>query len=185
VRIDRLQKEYDTTVLWRAFPLHPETPEGGMTIEELFAGRAVDIKKIQARLKQVAEELGLPLSERGRTYNSRRAQELAKWAEAKGKGGEFHKAVFRAYFVEGENIGNIDVLVDLSKRLGLPDQEARSVLQQKTFKEAVDSDWLRSHTLGITGVPTFVIDQRAIVGFQPYEALEQFLGACGAKRRKG
>jgi predicted DsbA family dithiol-disulfide isomerase len=185
VRIDQLQKNYDIEVLWTAFPLHPETPEDGLTLEELFAGQPVDIKKIMARLKQVADELGLPLGERKKTYNSRLAQELAKWAESKGKGDEFHKAVFQAYFVEGTNIGKIDDLGDLTKSLGLPYKEARSVLELRTFKEKVDSDWSRSHALGITGVPTFVVNQQGTVGFQPYEVLEQFLKNCSAKRKDG
>ncbi len=185
MRVDRLREEYDIDVFWKGFPLHPETPEDGLTLEELYAtmGRQVDIKKSKARLRGVAEELGLPLGERERTYNSRLAQELAKWAESKGRGDEFHKAVFHAYFVEGKNIGKVEVLVDLVKGLSLPDQEARSVVDLRTFKKEVDSDWSRSYALGITGVPTFIAGPQTTVGFQPYEALEQFLKSCGARRR--
>jgi len=137
-----------------------------------------------SRLKKVAEELGLPLGKRKKTYNSRLAQELAKWAESKGRGDPFNEAVFRAYFVDGKNIGKVDVLVALAKSIGLPEEEARSVLESRTFKEAVDSDWSRSHALGITAVPTFFIDGRVVVGFQAYEALEEFARACGAEMRK-
>jgi len=184
VRIDPLRKNYEIEVRWTAFPLHPETPENGLTLEELFAGQPVDIKKIMSRLKQVAEELGLPLGERRKTYNSRLAQELAKWAESKGKGDPFHESVFRAYFVDGKNIGKVDELVALVKPIGLPEKEARSALESRAFKEAVDADWSRSRTFGITGVPTFLVDHRATVGFQPYEALEKFLKTCGVKQRK-
>jgi predicted DsbA family dithiol-disulfide isomerase len=183
VRIDQLKKNYDINVRWAAFPLHPETPDDGITLEELFAGRPIDIKKAIARLKQVADELGLPLGERKKTYNSRLAQELAKWAESEGKGEPFHEAVFRAYFVDGKNIGRVDELVALAKSVGLPGKKARSALELRTLKEAVDSDWERSHTLGITGVPTFVVDNQATVGFQPYEELEGFLKSCGIKKR--
>ena len=137
-----------------------------------------------SRLKQVADQLGLPLAERQKTYNSRLSQELAKWAESKGKGDSCHEAIFRAYFVEGKNIGNAEELVILAKSIGLPEGEARSVLESRTFKEAVDADWSRSRALGITAVPTFVADRQAVVGFQSYEALEQFVKACGAKKRK-
>jgi predicted DsbA family dithiol-disulfide isomerase len=178
-----LRKNYDIDVHWIAFPLHPETPEGGMTLEELFAGKPIDIKKVMARLRQVADELGLPLGERKKTYNSRLAQELAKWAESEQKGGPFHEAVFRAYFVDGINIGRVDELVVLAKSVGLPGEKARSVLQLRTLREAVDSDWERSRALGITGVPTFVIDHQATVGFQAYKDLEEFLKHCGVKKR--
>lgn len=179
-----MRKNYEIDAHWIAFPLHPETPEEGLTLEELFAGRPVDIQKVMARLKQVAFELGLPLGERKRTYNSRLAQELAKWAESKQKGDPFHEAVFRAYFIEAKNIGKTDELALLAKSIGLPEKEARSVLESRTFKEGVDGDWKRSRDLGITGVPTFVIGQQGVVGFQPYESLEQFLINCGAKKRK-
>lgn len=183
MRIEQLRKNFQIDLAWVAFPLHPETPEEGITLEELFAGRDYDIEKSRLRLKQVAEELGLPLGERKRTYNSRLTQELAKWAESKGKGDLFHDSVFRAYFVDGKNIGKMDEMVSLAKSMGLPEKEARSVLESRTYKEAVDADWSRSRKLGITGVPTFVIGERGIVGFQPYEALEQFLKSCGIKRR--
>ena len=182
MRIEQVKKDYEIEVRWVAFPLHPETPEEGLTLEELFAGKPIDIEKVQERFRQVADELGLPLGERKKTFNSRLAQELAKWAESKGKGDPFHKAIFRAYFVDGINIGKGDELVDLAKSIGLPEKEARSILELRTFKEAVDSDWLRSHALGITAVPTFFVNERVIVGFPPHELLEQFLKACDAKK---
>lgn len=85
--------------------------------------------------------------------------------------------------MSGKNIGKMDELVDLAKSIGLPEEKARSVLELRALKEAVDSDWGRSRALGITAVPTFVVDHQAVVGFQPYEVLEQFLRTCGAERR--
>ena len=143
----------------------------------------MDIGKMMLRLKKVADELGLPLGERKKTYNSRLAQELAKWAESKGRGDEFHDAVFRAYFVDGKNIGKREELVALATSMGLPAEEARTILQSRTFQDAVDSDWAKSHEMGITAVPTFVIDKQTVVGAQPYEVLEQFLKANGVKKR--
>jgi hypothetical protein len=71
----------------------------------LMAGRLVDISQMALSWKQIADELGLPLEQPKMTYNTRFAQEMAKWAESKGRGDEFHDAVFRAYFVDGKNIG--------------------------------------------------------------------------------
>lgn len=183
MRIEQLRKYYKIETRWTAFPLHPETPEEGLSLEELFAGRSLNVKEIMSHLKQVADELGLPLREREKTYNSRLAQELAKWAEREGRGDPYHEAVFRAYFVSGINIGKIDDLVNLAKSIGLPKEKARSILELRTFKEVVDTDWDRSRALGITAVPSFVVGHQAVIGFQPYEVLEQFLRTCGAKRR--
>jgi predicted DsbA family dithiol-disulfide isomerase len=178
-----LKKHYHVEIRWRAFPLHPETPEEGRTIEELFAGRDMDIPAMLAKLRRVAGELGLPWGDREKTYNSRLAQEVGKWAEQQGKGDAFHNAVFRAYFVDGKNIAKMDVLVELAREVGLSEGETREVLQARSFKEAVDGDWRLSFEWGITAVPTFVLGHEGCVGAQPYEALEQLLRNHGVQPR--
>ena len=178
-----MRKNFEIEVQWRAFPLHPETPEAGLLMKEIYAARIIDISQAIARLKKVAEELGLPLGERKKTYNSRRAQELGKWAESRGKGDEFHDAVFRAYFADGKNIARVTVLAAIFKGMGLSEKEVREVLKKRTFQDAVDSDWELAYQLGISSVPTFVVDDEAVVGAQPYEVLEQFLLEKGVKRK--
>jgi predicted DsbA family dithiol-disulfide isomerase len=180
-----VKESFDIEVQWRAFPLHPETPEDGRTLEELFAGRNMDIPAMLERLKKVADDLGLPWGTRKMTFNSRLAQEMGKWAEEKGKGDGFHEAVFRGYFVEGKNIAKKDVLLGLAKKVGLPVKEAREVLESRSFKEAVEEDWKLSMKWGVTAVPTFVIDGHAVVGAQPYDVLEAFLVQNGIKKRTG
>lgn len=170
-------------MLWTAFPLHPETPEEGRTLDDLFRGRSMDIPQMMQRLKKVASEEGLPFGDRNMTYNSRLAQELGKWAESRGRGDAFHQTVFRAYFVEGRNIGQPSVLIELAEAAGLPGDAAAQALRDRTFQETVDADWFRSREMGITAVPTFVMGDRRLVGAQPYEALERFLVSMNAKRR--
>jgi predicted DsbA family dithiol-disulfide isomerase len=134
-------------------------------------------------LRKAAEEAGLPLGDRQKTYNSRLAQELGKWAEEKDRGEEFHHAVFRAYFVDGINIARMGELVSLAKVAGLSEPEARKTLELRTHKAAVDADWKKSRQLGVTAVPTFVLDQKGVVGAQPYEVLEHFLEENEIKRK--
>ena len=184
MRIEQLKKHYDIIVRWVAFPLHPETREDGLTLKELFAGRNRDIGQMMQRLQKVALDLGLPFGERHMTYNSRLAQELSKWAEYQGKGDQFHDAMFRAYFVEGINIGKANELVRLAGSIGLPADQARTVLDARSFKQAVDADWDRSYALGITAVPTFVVNNAKLVGAQSYEAIEKFLIGEGGQKRK-
>jgi predicted DsbA family dithiol-disulfide isomerase len=155
--------------------LHPETPEEGRTLEELFAGRDFDIPSMLDHLKRVAADCGLPFGMRSRTYNSRRAQELGKWAESLGKGEEFHLAAFKAYFADGLNIAEIPVLVELAESVGL--KGAEEVLSKGAFKEAVDDDWKYSRDCGITAVPTFIANGRRLVGAQPYNVLEELIKA--------
>jgi predicted DsbA family dithiol-disulfide isomerase len=108
---------------------------------------------------------------------------LSKWAEYEGKGRQFHHTIFDTYFAEGKNIGRQDILVEAAQSVGLSGPDAQEVLEKRTFKEAVDMDWIMAKNMGITAVPTFVIDQKAVVGAQPYEMLEKFLQDNNVPRR--
>ena len=158
-----------------AFPLHPETPAEGLALADLFAGRGLDIKAMHAQMKARMDAEGLPYGERTHTYNSRLAQELGKWADTQPGGEAFHDAMFRAYFVEARDISQPAVLLEIAQSVGLSVDAAREVLEKRTFKAAVDADWKLSRQYGITGVPTFVVGRRGVVGAQPYEALEQLV----------
>ena len=119
---------------------------------------------------------GLPFNpERAMSYNSRRAQELSKWAEEKGKGGEIHDALFRAYFVDVKNIGKVEPLAEIAQSVGLPPDEATDVLLSHKYKEAVDEDWRRCAAYGVNAVPTFLAGKYLMVGAQPYEELERLV----------
>jgi predicted DsbA family dithiol-disulfide isomerase len=161
-----------------AFPLHPETPAEGRSLQSLFAGKPVDIPELLRHLKQTANRLGLEFGDRTMTFNSRLAQELAKWAEEQGACDSFHRAVFRAYFVDGQNIASIPLLVDIARSVGLSGSEAEKVLRNRTFRSAVDKDWSRSLSLGITAVPTFRLNGGMLVGAQPETVLERFIKEC-------
>lgn len=136
-----------------------------------------------SHMRKTATELGLPLGKREKTFNSRLAQELGLWAESKDKGDEFHKAVFNAYFADGENIAKIPLLVDLATSVGLPGEEAAAVLETRAFEAAVDDDWKLARKKAITAVPTFMVNQDKLVGAQPYEMLVKFIDINGAKKR--
>lgn len=161
------------------FPLHPETPAEGISIEELFAGRDIDIDAMYARMKGLMDEEGLPYGKRSHTYNSRLAQELGKWADTQPGGEAIHDALFEAYFVDGRNIGDSDVLLDIAVAVGLDRDAAQSVLQERTFQPAIDADWARSRQYGVTGVPTFVAGGYGVVGAQPYETLAALVAKAG------
>ena len=162
-------------VEWLAFPLHPETPAEGVALEDLFKGRNFDIDAMMKKLKSVADGLGLPLGNRKRTYNSRLAQELGKWAEQEGRGEAFHMAMFQAYFVDGKNLADIDLLVEIATGLSLDNKAARHVLEERSFKDAVDRDWQEAYARGITAVPTFMVNGMRLVGAQSYEAIEKLV----------
>src|SRR5207248_1986791 len=107
---------------------------------------------------------GLPYGRRTHTYNSRLAQELAKWADAKPAYEGIHGALYRAYFAELRNIGDAGVLVDVARSVGLPAETVHDVLVKRTFEKAVDEDWEKARRSGITGVPNFMAGSYKLVG---------------------
>jgi len=179
VRIEKLKREQNVRVKWVHFPLHPETPQEGRSLADLFAGRGYDIPKMQAQMRARMQAEGLPYGNRSMTYNSRLAQELGAWADGQPGGEAIHDALFRAYFVDARNIGDPEVLVEIAASVGLPPAQAREVLDKRTHKAAIDADWEKSHRYGVTGVPTFVIGSNGVVGAQPYEALEALVKQAG------
>ena len=157
------------------FPLHPETPEEGQSLADLFKGRDVDVARMKADMQQRMADEGLDYGERTHTYNSRLAQELGKWADTQEGGSRIHDALFRAYFVDALNVGDPNVLVEIAASVGLPGDAAAEVLRDRTFSAAVDADWRLSSQYGVTGVPTFVAGGYGAVGAQPYAVLEQLI----------
>ena len=162
-------------VKWVHFPLHPDTPPAGRSLEEMFAGRGYDIPKMQAQMRARMEAEGLPYGDRSMTYNSRLAQELGAWADTRPGGEAIHDALFRAYFVDGRNIGDPAVLAEIAAAAGLPADDAREVIEKRTHRAAIDADWEKSRRYGVTGVPTFVAGDNGVVGAQPYEVLVQLV----------
>ena len=127
-------------------------------------------------MKVNMEREGLPFNaERNMSYNSRLAQELAKWAETKGKAEEVTNALFRAYFVDVKNIGKTDVLTKIAEENDLPKDEATDVLLSRKFKDAVEDDWRRCAAFGVNAVPTFSAGRYLMVGAQPYEELQRLV----------
>lgn len=175
MRIEQLRREFDLELRWTVFPLHPETPEEGLDLAELFAGRGLDLDAMAARLGAAAAEVGLPLGRRSRTYNSRGAQELGKWAEEQGRGEAFHAAAYRTFFVEGRNIAKPDALAAIAEKAGLSGKAALEALQDERFAAAVDADWVRARSLGVSAVPTLLYQGRSLVGFQPYPAFRRLV----------
>jgi len=131
--------------------------------------RGPEIIARNQRMKVNMEREGLPFNaERNMSYNSRLAQELAKWADTKSKGEEVTDALFRAYFVDVRNIGKADVLAEIAEENGLPADEATDVLLSRKYKDAVDDDWRRCAAYGVNAVPTFLAGKYLMVGAQPY-----------------
>ncbi len=182
-RVKQVRDTFDVDIKLVHFPLHPETPTEGRLLMDLFNCGQAEIDAKNARMQSMMAAEGLPFTDRTHTYNSRLAQEVGSWAETQEGGSAIHDRFFEAYFVERRNVGDVEVILDVVEKAGLDVAAARDVVENRTFKDAIDADWAKSHQYGVTGVPTFVSGGQGMVGAQPYEALAQLMDAVGAPRK--
>jgi predicted DsbA family dithiol-disulfide isomerase len=182
-RVKKLKENYDINVKLIHFPLHPDTPQEGRALMDLFSCGPEEIQIKNMRMHGIMEADGLPFKDRSHTYNSRLAQEVGSYADTQPGGEKIHDKFYEAYFVDRRNIGDADVILDVVKSVGLDETAAKAVIDDRSYKDAVDADWAKSHSYGVTGVPTFVSDGQGVVGAQPYEVLVEFVTTLGAKPR--
>lgn len=182
-RVKKLKENYDINVKLIHFPLHPDTPQEGRALMDLFSCGPEEIQIKNIRMHGLMEADGLPFKDRSHTYNSRMAQEVGSWADTQPSGEKIHDKFYEAYFVDRRNIGDADVILDVVKSVGLDETATKAVIDDRSFKDVVDADWAKSHSYGVTGVPTFVSEGQGVVGAQPYEALVEFVTSLGAKPR--
>lgn len=168
---------------WRGFELHPETPEGGMELRELFRGANVDA--LHERLLAFAESLGVTdLAPPTRIPNTRRALALSELAREQGVLRPFRDRVMQAHWREGRNIEDEETLVALAREVGLDEGEARAAQTDPARRAAIDEVRREASAIGVTGIPTFIFDWKtAVVGCQPFEVLARAAEEAGAVRR--
>jgi predicted DsbA family dithiol-disulfide isomerase len=171
---------------WRAFQLNPDLPNDGVP-RALYlaakygspqnAGRACAALTAAGR----GEGIDFAFDRIRRAPNTLRAHRLIRFAADEGAGDEIVEALFRAFFLEGLDIGDIDVLAALAGRVGFDFTASRSYLAGEAGANEVRAEDRRARQLGIHAVPCFVLERGyAISGAQdPEMFLSLFDVACG------
>jgi predicted DsbA family dithiol-disulfide isomerase len=166
-------------VEWRAYLLAPDTPPEGRPYPYPPEVR----EQRSAGVRQMAAEAGLPMTGRDWVSNSRPALEAAEFAREEGLFDPFHRAVLRAYHAESRDIGKQEVLREIAESVGLDADRMVEALDAGHYTARVEEDLELSRQLGLTGVPAFIIGNRAIVGAQPYEVFEYVMDLLGREKR--
>ncbi len=136
-----------------------------------------------AKFSEMAADNGLPACKLKKIYNSQSAQELGVWAESLNKGNEYHEAVFIAFYGEGRDISDNKILADIAESIGMSGKDAVKHIADKTYKSKVDSDWKLAKDLDLIAAPTYLVNNNKLVGAHPYQRLQMFAEANGAKKR--
>jgi predicted DsbA family dithiol-disulfide isomerase len=175
-------------VTWKSFQLDPSTvTDPSKTVHQYLAARK-GISETEAL--QMNEHVTRMAAAEGLEYhfgkavvaNSFDAHRLSHFALAHGKQDEVEELLFKAYFTEGRNTADHDVLLQIGMQAGLKEEEIRAMLSSGEFADAVRADMDEAVQIGIRGVPFFVFDRKyAISGAQESETFLQGLQQTAAK----
>lgn len=136
-----------------------------------------EVENMFMGVTQRAKEVGLNYDFSKMTNaNTKKAHQVAKFAEAQGKGAEVSEALLQAHFLENRSLNEETVLLDVAEQQGLDRKQVAEALAQQTYLGPVNLDIQEARELGIRGVPFFVIErQYAISGAQPQDLFQKTL----------
>ena len=187
--LEQFEHRDDVNVTWRSFELDPDAPpertgdraerlaqKYGMTVEQA--------REAEQRLTGVAAGEGLDfrfdIARSGTTFDAHRLVHLAETHDLQDA---MKERLLQAYFTEGELMSNHDTLVRMAAEVGLEEDEVRELFAGERFVDEVRADERTAGELGISAVPTFVVDRKlGASGAQPPEALLDLLRQGWAKR---
>lgn len=187
VGYERLQKAIklvdgiEVDIKFHPFELNPNMDQAGQNLREhimekygISEQQSVDNR---ARLVQAGEALGFAFnfSDDSRMQNTFKAHQLIHFAASLGAEEAMKLRLFKAYFTEGKNINDIDVLVEEAAQVGIEPASAREVLMSEQYAKQVRQEenlWLQR---GVQSVPTFVIGNQGVAGAQEPETLAAFI----------
>ncbi len=187
-----LPEDIRVSVAWHPFELNPDMPAGGLSRRDYRTAKFGSWERSQALDAQVeaaAARAGLEIHHERmtRTPNTFDAHRLIWLAGEHGVQSAVVAALFRCYFVEGEDIGNSTILAKAAREGGLADIDISAFLASDQGRSEVQAGLDEARRLGVSGVPTFIINNSiGLSGAQPPEALRQaIIESTGGSGRPG
>ena len=184
----QLGPEVSADIHFQPFELNPQmAPEGEDIAEHIAKKYGSTPEQMQASREGIrarGAELGFTfnMEKRGRIYNTFDAHRLLHWAELEGRQIELKRALFAAYFTDGRNPSDHEVLVDVASRAGLDAEKAKDILASDRYAAEVRQREQLFGQLGIRAVPSVIVNDKYLIqGGQPVAVFEQALRKIAAE----
>jgi predicted DsbA family dithiol-disulfide isomerase len=172
-----LRPETRARIIWRPFLLNPELPSEGIDrkvyLDRKFGGTA-RVQRVHAAVAAAGKGEGIDFDFDSITHmpNSLNSHRLIRYAGSSGREAEVVEALYKAYFVQGMDIGDVQVLADIGASAGLERSSLAAYLASDTDALGVLNDNARAHRLGVNGVPCLILDgSYALAGAQEPDIL--------------
>ena len=186
--LKQLAPQISANISWKPFELNSAMPAEGEDMAEhlhkKYGSSKTDCERTQSMITDRGAALGFQFNFKadGRIYNTFNAHRLLYWAKQLGKQTELKLALFGLYFSEGGNPSNIEQLLKVVEKVGLPVEEAQKILASDQFTQEVRTEQPKYQGMGIASVPTFIInDKFTITGGQPVATFVEMLNEIAAK----
>jgi predicted DsbA family dithiol-disulfide isomerase len=180
--LQRVDGEISAEIHFQPFELNPGMgPEGQDIFEhitEKYGSTPAEQEQSREMIRQRGAAVGFSfdMSRRGRIYNTFDAHRLLHWAEGQGRQLALKEKLFEAYFTQGEDPSNHEVLLRLAAEAGLDATQARAILESQAFADEVRQAEYYWQRAGIRSVPAVIVNERHLIsGGQPPEIFEQAL----------
>jgi predicted DsbA family dithiol-disulfide isomerase len=172
--VEKLKQEYEIDLEWRPFYLYWNIPPEGKELPD-YVKRA-RANGSEQRLEAIANSYGMEFQSTKRIYSTRLAHEATEYARDHGKANEFHKTLFRKVYAEGQDPSQWAMLRVTAEEVGLKADEMQKLVEGNKYTDLVEEQVRWAQQIGVTGVPTYVINNRyAVVGAQPYDVFKSAL----------
>lgn len=178
-------------VIWKSYQLDPSIPDVATKSyhDYLVEHKGMSKEQVTGMLDNVTEsakQVGLTYDfNKAVMVNSLSAHKFIQFAKTKDLGDQAEEILFRAFFTDGKNIADLDVLTELGKEIGLNENEVKTAFTDEKYATLVKQDIQEGQQIGVQGVPFFVLDRKfAVSGAQPAEAFLENLKKAFTEWRK-
>jgi predicted DsbA family dithiol-disulfide isomerase len=172
----RLKHEFDILLEWRGFQIHPDWPaEGIPAAQARETGDAASRVALWERISAMAEAVGFSIKPPAVLTNSRAALAATEFARESGRDEALEERIYRAYFNDGVNIGDAQIVARLAGEAGLDAVEVADAIKSPKYEMRLKNNSLAAHQRGVSGVPTFFIGEYPLVGAQSLDAMRSIL----------
>jgi predicted DsbA family dithiol-disulfide isomerase len=169
-RVKQLKEEFDLDVVWKMIEIHPETPTQGIPIELIKRGF---MNNVWINVKKIAEDSNIDIKIPPILSNSKLATIASEYAKTRGKFDDYHNAVFEAYWKNEKDIGDINVLIKIAEEINLDSEGLKEYIGKENWKQTLENNLNESYDNFVTGVPTFIINEKIIPGAAPYSSIRK------------
>jgi predicted DsbA family dithiol-disulfide isomerase len=179
VRLERLREHFNLKINWCFLEIHPDTPTSGMPVQELGYADA-QWRQMMDNLMAMGAAEGISFREHDFTTSSHRALLLAEAAKEEGADVFYrlHRRLFAAYFTEGRNIGDAEVLRELATECDVAAGTVERAWREDRYEQQLQRYLVGAHELEVRATPTiFFGRENRLNGALPFEA---FLRAARA-----